>query len=425
MRILVLLFSSFLQLCYALDAIKKGERLGVSQTIVSSGGHFELGFFSPGQSKNLYVGIWYKKISVYKRTVVWVTNREYPISMSFNSSCYLSINKDGNLVISDGRGMSYSISSVSTRSSTSATLLDSGNFVLRDTISNEVLWQSFDHPADTFLPGMKFGTDKRNNRTWSLTSWNSLEDPSPGGFSTVLDTSSSEFLIMKGSQKFWTSGRWNGVIFSQVPNLRLNDIYNVSFVSNENVTYLTYDLHNTSMISRSVMDTTGKLKKYLWLDGTKEWALFWDLPRPCQVYALCGAFSTCADMQIPNCRCLQGFEPYSLRDWMQQDWSAGCVRKSSLQCGGKDLFVLVNNVKFPVNFESLSALDSEQCKQACSRNCSCNAYAYKGNCHLWMGDLLGIEQLERGDYIFLRVAASELQLINSGKADNHLSSKLN
>ncbi|KAK9118558.1 hypothetical protein Scep_016651 [Stephania cephalantha] len=213
---------------------------------------------------------------------------------------------------------------------------------------------------------------------------------------------SSEFLIMKGSQKFWTSGRWNGVIFSQVPNLRLNDIYNVSFVSNENVTYLTYDLHNTSMISRSVMDSTGKLKKYLWLDGTTEWALFWDLPRPCQVYALCGAFSTCADMQIPNCRCLQGFEPYSLRDWMQQDCSAGCVRKSSLQCGGKDLFVLVNNVKFPVNFESLSALDSEQCKQACSRNCSCNAYAYNGNCHLWMGDLLGIEQLERRDYTFLK-----------------------
>lgn len=37
-------------------------------------GIFEMGFFSPGNSKNRYVGIWYKNVS--DRTVVWIANRE-------------------------------------------------------------------------------------------------------------------------------------------------------------------------------------------------------------------------------------------------------------------------------------------------------------------------------------------------------------
>ena len=36
-------------------------------------------------------------------------------------------------------------------------LLDSGNLVLRDENSGISLWESFDYPSDTFLPGMKMG----------------------------------------------------------------------------------------------------------------------------------------------------------------------------------------------------------------------------------------------------------------------------
>ncbi|KAF6154131.1 hypothetical protein GIB67_016383 [Kingdonia uniflora] len=43
-------------------------------------------------------------------------------------------------------------------------LLDSGNLVLRDANdgnSTSYLWQSFDHPSDSLLPGMKVGRDIR------------------------------------------------------------------------------------------------------------------------------------------------------------------------------------------------------------------------------------------------------------------------
>ena len=65
-----------------------------------------------------------------------------------------------------------------------ATLLDSGNFILKEVQSNgsikRVLWQSFDYPADTLLPGMKLGVRHKTGQTWSLTSWLTDEIPVPG-----------------------------------------------------------------------------------------------------------------------------------------------------------------------------------------------------------------------------------------------------
>ena len=45
-----------------------------SQTLVSSGQKYELGFFSAGGSGDLYLGILYKNIPI--KTKVWVANRD-------------------------------------------------------------------------------------------------------------------------------------------------------------------------------------------------------------------------------------------------------------------------------------------------------------------------------------------------------------
>ncbi|MCD7462303.1 hypothetical protein HAX54_048211 [Datura stramonium] len=59
------------------DTITTTQFIKDGETIVSSDGTFELGFFSPGNtSTNRYVGIWYKQISVI--TPVWVANRLAP-----------------------------------------------------------------------------------------------------------------------------------------------------------------------------------------------------------------------------------------------------------------------------------------------------------------------------------------------------------
>ncbi|TXG67186.1 hypothetical protein EZV62_008461 [Acer yangbiense] len=74
--------------------------------------------------------------------------------------------------------MSYIVTDTSCSNATNTTLLDSGNLILLDQHS-QVLWQSFDYPTDTLLPGMKLGYDHSTGISRSLVSWKSSQDPAP------------------------------------------------------------------------------------------------------------------------------------------------------------------------------------------------------------------------------------------------------
>ncbi|KAF8409410.1 hypothetical protein HHK36_005486 [Tetracentron sinense] len=410
-----LLIFSFFHLDEATDTIKPGQSISHSETIISAGGKFELGFFSPGKSRNYFLGIWYKKI--IGQTVAWVANREQPLT---SPSSILTVNMEGNLVVLDGNN-SYPVSELLSIKNTSATLMDSGNLILRDSKS-QILWQSFDYPSDTFLPGMKIGYNKKNGKAWSLTSWRSEEDPAPGVFSLKMDPENSQRLIVtKGSKMYWTSGTWNGHIFSQIPEMRLvNSILNFIYVTNQNESYLTYDIYGTSIISRCVMDFTGQFKLQSWFENTQSWNLLWMQPKQqCKVYTICGAFGRCSENTLPFCECMPGFEPRSSRDWNLSDWSGGCKRITRLQCGNntpinaeKDKFLLRPRMRLPVMPQSLAVGSAEDCKLACMNNCSCTAYAYGSvGCSIWVGDLLNLQEFSNyesaGSNLYLRLAASE------------------
>ncbi|KAJ9671857.1 hypothetical protein PVL29_025516 [Vitis rotundifolia] len=84
---------SILRICSAVDTRTVNQLIRDGETITSAGGSFELGFFSPGSSKNRYLGIWYKKVAT--GTVVWVANREIPLT---ESSGVLKVIHQGTLV---------------------------------------------------------------------------------------------------------------------------------------------------------------------------------------------------------------------------------------------------------------------------------------------------------------------------------------
>ncbi|RVW68948.1 G-type lectin S-receptor-like serine/threonine-protein kinase B120 [Vitis vinifera] len=397
------------------DTILQGQSLITSQTIISAGGNFELGFFSPGKSTKYYVGIWYKKIS--EQTIVWVANRDYPFT---NPSVVLTVSTDGNLEILEGK-FSYKVTSISSSSNTSATLLDSGNLVLRNKKS-DVLWESFDYPSDTLLPGMKLGYDKRAGKTWSMVSWKSAEDPSPGDFSLQVDPNgTSQIFSQQGPNRYWTSGVWDGQIFGQVPEMRFFYMYKYKTSFNENESYFTYSLNNPSILSRVVLDVLGQIRHLNCQEGTHEWDLSWLHPRTqCEVYVYCGPFGICTGDSVEFCECLTGFEPRFLEDWNLQDRSGGCVRKADLECvneshanGERDQFLLVSNVRLPKYPVTIQARSAVECESICLNSCPCSAYAYEGDeCRIWGGDLVNVEKLPDGDSnarsFYIKLAASEL-----------------
>ncbi|KAF6150124.1 hypothetical protein GIB67_009644 [Kingdonia uniflora] len=158
----------FLFLCFTLyflfcqrssivtHTITSSQPLTDGYTIVSQGGTFELGFFSPADSKNCYEGLWNKKISVQR--VVWVLNKNMPIN---DSSGVFKMEKDGNLVLLDReKNVVWSTNSSKSTKSSAIELLDSRNLVLQDANEcNSTIWQSFNYPSDVLLPGMKIRWD--------------------------------------------------------------------------------------------------------------------------------------------------------------------------------------------------------------------------------------------------------------------------
>ncbi|GLU23124.1 hypothetical protein SLE2022_391530 [Rubroshorea leprosula] len=64
--VFLLLFCSCLQFGSSADTITPSKSIKYPESIVSNGSKFQLGFFSPANSTDLYVGIWYNGIDPVK-----------------------------------------------------------------------------------------------------------------------------------------------------------------------------------------------------------------------------------------------------------------------------------------------------------------------------------------------------------------------
>ncbi|GMP52736.1 hypothetical protein CsSME_00018440 [Camellia sinensis var. sinensis] len=97
-----------------------------------------------------------------------------------------------------------------------AQLMETGNLVVRDAndMSGHFLWQSFDYPCDTLLPGMKLGKNFLTGQERHLSSWKSSDDPAPGKFAYRCDPQGyPQNILSSGSAEV---GR---------PSLKSNSIY--------------------------------------------------------------------------------------------------------------------------------------------------------------------------------------------------------
>jgi hypothetical protein len=159
----ILLFIWFLIFSYttrtstSLNTLAVGESIKDGETLVSSSGIIEMGFFSPQNSTQRlrYLGIWYRNVSPL--TVAWAANNEKPLQ---GKSGVLRLNDKGILLLfNDVNSTIWSskISNIEENSTPIAQLLDSGNFVVKnkkETKKDRFLWQSFDYPCDTLMPGI-------------------------------------------------------------------------------------------------------------------------------------------------------------------------------------------------------------------------------------------------------------------------------
>lgn len=414
----VVAISSVLTICSAIDTITATQFIKDGDRIVSSGGSFELGFFSPGNSKYRYVGIWYKKISV--PTVVWVANRKIPLN---DTSGILKVNNSGFLnVVTSTNDIIWASSNTSPPvQNPVAQMLESGNLVIRelnDENPENFLWQSFDYPTDTQLPGMKLGINLVTGLQRYLSSWKSSDDPAPGEFTYHLDlTGYPQIILKKGSVEMYRTGPWNGLGFSGRPKFRNNTIYTHKLVLNKEEVYYMFEQISTSVLTRFVLKQSGTAERLIWVEGRQNWEPYLIAPTDhCDTYKLCGAYGSCNINNGPVCSCLDRFEPEYEDNWAKADWSNGCARTKPLDCHKGDGFRKYSHVKLPDTRSSRfnESMTLEECESNCLKNCSCMAYASlningsESGCLQWIGDLIDIRELpEGGQDFYVRVAFSE------------------
>ncbi|KAM1888168.1 hypothetical protein ACFX13_046326 [Malus domestica] len=443
----VLLCSSH-PFCCARDTITHDTPItdGVeSETLVSSGGRFELGFFSPSpRGTQRYVGIWYHQLS--PRKVVWVANRETPVLNSTRTG-FLAL-QDGNLHVLDAAGKRYWSAEAETSKSLTqtVTLMDSGNLVLSsgdDQLAVNILWQSFQSPTDTFIPGMLM------DKILELSSWRGEDDPASGQFIFKQDpVGENQYVITKSKSKlesilYWKGGERASDTFYSFDQMLPAVTYLLSNFSKKYVVRNSTNIFNSPSqnssykniaippqseykYTRLVISITGEIQFWTWINSTKRWNLYWSAPTDeCSVFNACGYFGSCNSNNRPLlCKCLPGFKPQYLQQWNSGDFSGGCIRDSAL-CGNNknDTFLSLKKMKVGNPDSHIKVEKEEECRNGCLNSCQCKAYSYAISgeysnrrnaslCRIWnVGDLNNLEEeyTDGGQDLSVRVALSDLE----------------
>lgn len=361
------------------ERIQLGTSLSPRSTYTTSwpspSGLFAFGFYPQGNG--FVIGTWLVGKDTKSGTMVWTANRDDP---PVTPNAKLQLTRDGRLILAD-QGQKKLIANACAIAS-SASMLDSGNFVLYGTNSN-IIWQSFDHPTDTLLGGQSLP------RGGQLFSSLSETNRSTGRF--VLKMQEDGNLVLYPAyttesrwDAYWASGTYEDGIRVTVKNhlylyqtglLQIRDSSNLSVWTSDKV-----DDHNNRnrTIYRATLDFDGVFRLYAHHVNNvsdKNIAKYWPEESTCKVKGFCGFNSYCTfyDDQ-PMCNCLKGFD---FIDANQQ--ILGCERNySKAECRGeKDGAAFYNMVSMknimwedhPYFEAELSS--EEECSSACLADCSC------------------------------------------------------
>ncbi|KAK6158495.1 hypothetical protein DH2020_005809 [Rehmannia glutinosa] len=371
----------------SLDTLKQGDQLNSSSQLVSANRVFTLGFYTPQDTNNSYLAAWYTDGSY---TPVWIGNREKPIPR--NTNPILTIDNTGKLIITHGRGgESVEIYASESGRNLSATLLNTGNFVVTEMSSNgsagEILWQSFDYPTDTLLPGMKLGVNHRTGRNWTLSSWFDESDPASGAFTLEWDPSVRRLLVRRRGVIYWTSGEMKDYYLENfrikefqniIPPDAYNLNYNFSNVTSDGEEYFMYTLlkvpnwapNNRKVISGWKLDYQGDL-----YDNDRPM-----IARP----SLCYGYNTEGDAVYTGCE-----------RW-EQPTCRNARQTFVLRSGG---FRRVNGGVANSVYDRNSSLSLSDCRNICWNDCQCVAYMHGDGCEYWRGKNLEFEQSLDGSAI--------------------------
>ncbi|KAM5577598.1 hypothetical protein ABKV19_008109 [Rosa sericea] len=380
--------------------ISMGSSLFPPSSWPSASGLFEFGFYQQGNG--FAVGIWL--VGVDRNTTVWTANRDDPpLLPSPNNTVQLQLTNDSKLVLTSEQGNEVVIASAyycaTNGSVSSASMLDSGNFVLYNE-NDDRIWESFNHPTDTILGGQTLPAGGQ------LVSSLSDADHSTGHFHLNMQTDGNLVLYPANSENSPIDAYYSSEN-SPTDYYETNEILNpalylnstdgslalINTTSSEVISDGNDDLAN-STVYRATVGVNGVLTVYSHqMDPAKRKlqapVIMWNQPTdPCDVNGVCGLNSYCtlSDDQSHmirqfDCHCLPGSDYADLNRR-----TMGCLRNYSepaCAAGGKENttfydIVTMENMTWADTPDFEATMTMEECKRSCLEDCNCGAALFDG-----------------------------------------------
>lgn len=346
--------------------------------------------------------------------VVWSANRDKPVK----ENATLELKKDGNFVLTDINGTIVWSTITSGKPVSGINLTDNGSLMLFDS-ENNIIWNSFDFPVDTLLPGQRLVAWQRLVSRASTYNWTHSGSHfillSPSGFSSFIESDGiPQVYYRKGSV---TINSEDEEAYLQFMN------GNVSLVlSSKN--QLMPPVPPTSSPQFLRLDPDGHLRLYQ-LEGFMKWKVVADLLDDqldyCDYPLACGYYGVCSNKQ---CSCPQGGGNQTLNYFSAVNYDdpvQGCTSVTPLDCQKSQkhhLLHLENVYYFHHDITSQSKVSVETCKAQCLTQCGCKAVGFLpefnssgGQCTL-ISQLFSMKRARQSEYsynssVFLKVQVPE------------------
>ena len=351
-----------------------------SRTWVSQNGVFAFGFLESCSKEDevdsFVVGIRYNLGDNEAVNVpVWSVGGGLRVSM--NSTIRLSM--DGRLILLDNpSGVIVWRSDTSSLGIRKASLLNNGNLVLVG-IEDNVLWQSFNSPTSTLLPGqsLHFPQTLRAPSKKSTSSY----------YSFVIRHSGELALVWENNVTYWSNhvnllGSVKEAIFDGNGLLGLIDTSNKTVWS-----ISSNDFDEPSLTLRRLkMDSDGNLRIYSWNHVLHEWKVGWQaVENQCDVFGSCGLYSLCGlNSSGAVCDCLyQDSVNWGTGLSTVDSGSSGCKKMVDLGNCKMNTSMMVMRQTFlyglypPQDVDIM--LSEKACKEYCSNDTTCIAATSKND----------------------------------------------
>jgi len=334
---------------------------------------------------------------VVRGLVVWSANRDRQV----RQDATLNFTGDGDLVLRDADGSLVWSSNTSGRSVIGVNMMESGNLVLFDH-HNVTVWQSFDYPVDSLLPGQRLLVGQSltpNMSSINMTVSNQF-------YFTLRPDGIYAFAGYREPQLYYRNtdtifGSYMGIGRHTYMTL-MNGSLVVANSASGDETQTIYLLQLSQSLQCLRFESNGHLRLYEWMDT--QWKVVQDVfeLEQCDYPSVCGDYGICFSGQC-SCPMASSTSGTYFRQLDDHKPSLGCILDTPISCQSKEdhQLIQVHNVSY-FSYIDLTAgvhTDEESCKQACLGNCSCRAALYhyhktasNGSC-LLVSEVLSLQVL--------------------------------